>query len=193
MVRKITFLLFCCLIVAIALLATNCSPTNLTTGSVNQTTEPDGNQLPAPGRTAPDFELQNLEGQIVSLSDYRGSPVMLNFWASWCSPCRFEMPFIQDVFEDTEWEAVGLVILAVNIGESPSVAGGFMEDNGFTFTVLLDETGEVSIRYNTRSIPATFFIDENGIIRYIDVGAFSSKANIEQRLDVLIEDESQGS
>jgi thiol-disulfide isomerase/thioredoxin len=118
---------------------------------------------------------------------------MLNFWASWCGPCRFEMPFIQEVFEDTEWEATGLVILAVNIGESPSIAGGFMEDNGFTFTVLLDGTGEVADMYNTRSIPATFFIDENGIIRYIDVGAFSSKANIEQRLDVLIEDESQGS
>jgi len=168
MVRKITATLFCCLIIVVALTAINCSSTK-------------------PGATAQDFELKNLEGQTVSLSDYRGSPVMLNFWASWCGPCRYEMPFIQEVFEDTEWQAVSLVILAVNIGESPSVAGGFMEANGFTFPVLLDRTGEVAEMYNTRSIPATFFIDERGVIKYSDVGAFSSKAGLEQRLRDLLE------
>jgi len=160
--------IFCCLIIAVAIMATNCASTK-------------------PGETAQDFELQNLEGQTVSLSDYRGSPVMLNFWASWCGPCRSEMPFFQQVYEDTEWEAAGLVILGVNIGESPSVAGGFMEDNGFTFPVLLDMTGEVAEMYNTRSIPATFFIDERGIIRHSDVGAFRSKADLEQRLRDLFE------
>jgi len=168
MVRKIMVTIFCCLIIAVAIMATNCASTK-------------------PGETAPDFELQNLEGQTVSLSDYRGSPVMLNFWASWCGPCRSEMPFFQQVYEDTEWEAAGLVILGVNIGESPSVAGGFMEDNGFTFPVLLDMTGEVAEMYNTRSIPATFFIDERGIIRHSDVGAFRSKADLEQRLRDLFE------
>ena len=189
MVRKITISLFCCLVIAIALVAVNCSSTSYTNEPVGTTPEPDGNQLPAPGRTAPDFELMNLEGQTVSLRDYRGSPVMLNFWASWCGPCRYEMPFFQELFEDMKWREAGLVILAVNIGESASMAGEFMEENGFTFPVLLDKTTEVAFRYNTRGIPTTFFIDESGIIQYIDIGAFRSKADIEQRLNVLIEDE----
>jgi len=168
MVRKITVILFFCLVIAVALVATNCSPTK-------------------PGEAAQDFELKTLEGQTVALSDYRGSPVMLNFWASWCGPCRYEMPFFQEVYEDTEWQAAGLVILAVNIGESPSVAGGFMEDNGFTFPVLLDMTGKVATMYNVRSIPATFFIDERGIIKHSDVGAFRSKGDLEQRLRDLLE------
>jgi peroxiredoxin len=166
--RKIAVILFCCLVVAVAFTAINCSSAK-------------------PGGAAPDFELQNLEGQTVSLSDYRGSVVMLNFWASWCGPCRYEMPFLQEVYEDTKWEATGLVILAVNMGESPSVAGDFMEINDFTFPVLLDRTEDVAEMYNVRAIPATFFIDERGIIRYSDVGAFSSKAALEQRLQDLLE------
>ena len=166
--KKITVTLLCCLVIAVALMMTNCSSTK-------------------PGKAAEDFELKNLEGQTVSLSDYRGSAVMLNFWASWCGPCRYEMPLFQEVYEDTKWEAAGLVILAVNIGESPSVAGGFMEDNGFTFPVLLDRTGAVAQMYNIRPIPATFFIDERGIIKHSDVGAFRSKADLEQRLRDLLE------
>jgi peroxiredoxin len=166
--RKITVTLFCCLIIAVALMTINCSSAK-------------------PGKSAQDFELKNLDGETVSLSDYRGSPVMLNFWASWCGPCRSEMPYFQQVYEDTEWQAANLVILAVNIGESPSVVGGFTEDNGFTFPVLLDMTGAVAEMYNVRSIPATFFIDERGIIRYSDVGSFSSKAHLEQRLRDLFE------
>ena len=166
--RKITVALFCCLIITIALMTTNCASTR-------------------PGEKAQDFELTNLEGETVSLTDYRGTPVMLNFWASWCGPCRSEMPYFQEVFEDTEWKAVGLEILAVNIGEAPWVAEGFMESNGFTFPVLLDRTGEVADMYNVRKIPATFFIDERGIIRDSDVGAFRSKAHLERRLYELLE------
>lgn len=168
MVKKLTVVIFCCLIITIALLATNCATTK-------------------PGVTAPDFELLNLEGQTVSLSDYRGRPVMLNFWASWCEPCRYEMPFFQEVYEDIRWRAAGLEILAVNIGESLAVAGGFTESSGFTFPVLLDWNEEVAVKYNVVPIPATFFIDERGIIKHSDVGAFSSKAAIEQRLRYLIQ------
>lgn len=193
--RKITIILLCCLIVVMALMVTNCTSTNITTEPTSKTTEqvtttaePTQAQLPAPGREAPDLELMNLEGQAVKLRDYRGSPVMLNFWASRCGPCRYEMPSFQEIYEDVEWQTAGLVILAVNVGESPSTAEGFMEANSLTFPVLLDEEEEVAIRYNIRAIPTTFFIDENGIIRYIDVGAFRSKLDIEQRLNVLIED-----
>jgi peroxiredoxin len=166
-VRKIAGLLLCCLIIAIAFLAVNCSADN-------------------PGNAAPDFELQTLDGQTVSLSDYRGSPVMLNFWASWCSPCRSEMPYLQDIFEDVKWQAADLVILAVNLGEYRSEAGGFMDTSGYTFTVLLDGKMEVAEMYNIRSIPTTFFIDERGIIKHMDIGSFRSKADLEQRLSDLI-------
>jgi peroxiredoxin len=163
---------------------------NIVTTSTSQTTESNttttADQLPAPGRTAPDFELQTLDGQTVSLSDYRGSPVMLNFWASWCGPCQSEMPYIQDVFEDAKWQAADLVILAVNWGESLTTARGFMNTYGFTFTVLLDSTGQVADIYNIRAIPTTFFIDERGIIKYMDIGSFRSKADLEQRLNGLI-------
>ena len=166
--RKITGLLLGCLVLAVALIATNCSSVK-------------------PGVTAKDFELKNLEGETVSLSDYRGNAVMLNFWASWCGPCRYEMPFFQEVYEDTKWQAAGLVIIAVNIGESGATAEGFMEANGFGFTVLLDTTGEVANKYNVRGIPATFFIDERGIIKHSDVGAFTSKSQLEQRLHELLD------
>lgn len=136
----------------------------------------------APDRPAPDFQLQNLDGQSVSLSSFRGRPVMLNFWASWCGPCRAEMPFIQAVFEDEEWTQQGLVVLAVNIGESSSTALEFMEDNGLTFTVLLDTDQSVAQYYGIRAIPTTFFIDKNGIIKYREIGAFASKAEIDRRL-----------
>ena len=99
------------------------------------------------------------------------------------------MPFFQEIYEDTKWQAVGLEILAVNVGETGAVAEAFMEGNSFTFTVLLDRTGEVTMKYNVTGYPTTFFIDERGIIRHIDRGAFRSKAYVEQRLNALIEGE----
>ncbi len=90
-------------------------------------------QGPQPGNPAPDFQLLNLEGQNVSLSSLRGKPVLINFWASWCPPCRAEMPFIQQIFEDEEWSDKGLVILAINIGESPDTVKRFMASYGLSF------------------------------------------------------------
>jgi peroxiredoxin len=173
--KNFKLIIFFYLIIAVAIAAINCTSA--------------GDQLPVTGGVAPDFTLVNLDGGAVSLSDYRGSPVMLNFWASWCGPCRSEMPFIQGVFEEVKWKAVNLVIIAVNLGESSMVARDFMEENGYTFPVLLDRTGEVGDTYNTRSIPTTFFIDESGIIKYIDIGAFRSKADLELRLDDFISED----
>lgn len=134
------------------------------------------------GDPAPDFRLQNLAGEEVSLSDFRGRPVLINFWATWCGPCRDEMPFIQGVFEDKEWSDQGLVILAVNLGEAPAKVGEFMEEYGLTFPVLLDARQDAAKAYNVRGIPATFFIDKNGIIKDRQIGAFPSQAKIDWRL-----------
>ena len=145
-------------------------------------TNPATPQAPVTSSLAPDFQLQDLDGRAVSLSGLRGKPVILNFWATWCGPCRDEMPFIQEIFENKEWSDKGLVILAVDIGESPSTVKEFLESYGLSFQVLLDSEQSVAKNYNIRGIPTTFFIDKDGIIQDMKIGAFTSKAEIEQRL-----------
>jgi cytochrome c biogenesis protein CcmG/thiol:disulfide interchange protein DsbE len=142
------------------------------------------------GKPAPDFQLQDLDGQTVALSSFQGKPVMLNFWSTGCPPCRTEMPFIQEVFEDEEWRQQGLVILALNLGESHSTVKKFMEDNGLSFTVLLDSELDVAGTYNIAYIPVTYFIDKNGIMRDRKIGSFASKADIDWALlNTIMEDE----
>ena len=143
-------------------------------------------QGPRPGNPAPDFQLLDLEGQNVSLSNLRGKPVLINFWASWCPPCRAEMPFIQQIFEDEEWSDKGLVILAINIGESPDTVKRFMASYGLSFPALLDTSQDVALKYSVSAIPTTLLIDKDGIIKTIKVGAFSSKADIEKSLSKII-------
>jgi len=153
-------------------------------GCASPATAPTLAQGPAIGKLAPDFQLSSLDGQSISLSDFRGKPVLLNFWASWCGPCRLEMPFIQQIYE--EWSDKGLVVLTVNLQEDPGRVKEFVESFGLSFPVLLATNQEVPLAYNIRGIPATFFIDKNGIIQDIKIGAFSSGAEIERRLGKII-------
>ena len=136
------------------------------------------------GSLAPNFQLDSLEGQTVSLSDLRGKPVLINFWAVRCPDCRMEMPYLQQVYE--EWSGKGLVLLAINNGESPSRIGEFMQSQGFSFPVLLDTRGNVAQMYNIRGIPITFFIDKDGIIQDVKPGAFSSVEEIEKSLSKIM-------
>lgn len=133
------------------------------------------------GGTAPDFMLPGLDGTMVTLDQYRGSPVLLNFWATWCGPCRTEMPFLEEVYR--EWEEKGLVMLAVNVGETAATVQSFMDENGFTMPVLLDRTQATSRNYNITGIPTTFILDKDGIIREKVIGIFTSVNSIEQRLE----------
>ena len=135
---------------------------------------------------APDFQLPSLDGQTINLSDFRGKPVLLNFWATWCGPCELEMPFLQEIYEDEEWSEKGLVMLAVDIGEPPARVKDFMERLGLSFTVLLDIDQDVALKYNIRAIPTTFFIDKDGIIQETKIGAFTGKAEIEERLGSIV-------
>lgn len=134
---------------------------------------------------APDFTLFTPDGQQVALSDFKGQPVLLNFWAIRCSPCRYEMPLFQEIYEDDKWTQKGLVILAVNLQESADDVLLFMAENGLSFTVLLDTTGEVGNRYGIMGIPITLFIDKDGIIKSGIIGAFQSKVQIEQELALI--------
>ena len=132
------------------------------------------------GQKAPDFRLKNINGQSVSLSDFYGQPVLINFWASWCTPCVSEMPYIEEIY--TEWSDKGLVLLTINIGDSSSKVEAFLHKYNLSLPVLLDTKKTVAQQYNIRFIPTTFFIDNNGTIQESISGAFPSKTAIENRL-----------
>jgi len=136
------------------------------------------------GNLAPDFQLQNLDGQTVSLGNLRGKPVLINFWATWCPSCVSEMPYIQEIYE--EWFDKGLVVLAINLGESSSKVEEFMQSHNLSFTVLLDTKQNVTQKYNFQYIPTTFFIDKDGIIQEKVIGPFQNKTQIENRLSKIM-------
>lgn len=119
----------------------------------------------SPGEMAPDFTLQSLDGEMVRLSDLRGQPVVLNFWASWCTPCRREMPHFEALY--SKYREAGLKIYGINLGESAVAAADFQRRTGFTFPVLLDSDDRVQTDYRILPIPATFFIDRQGVIRAV--------------------------
>jgi len=130
---------------------------------------------PAPRleREAPDFSLRTLDGKEVQLSDFRGRPVWINFWATWCPPCRAETPDIQEVYENHESD--GLVVLAISIGESPSTVSDYVKRTGTTFTTGVDQTTSIAAQYRIVGIPTHFFIDREGVIREWRIGSMSKK------------------
>lgn len=132
------------------------------------------------GKLAPDFQLRSRDGQSVSLSDFRGKPVLINFWTTWCPPCRAEMPYLQEIYDD--WSGRGLVVLTVNVGESPSKVREFMQAYNLSLPMLLDTEGATVQKYTISAIPITFFIDKDGIIQAKIIGAFPSKEAIEKTL-----------
>jgi cytochrome c biogenesis protein CcmG/thiol:disulfide interchange protein DsbE len=129
---------------------------------------------PRVGRPAPDFELTLLDGTNVRLSDYRGRPVWINFWASWCPPCRAENPDIQEVYEAHKDEH-GLVLLAPAIGERQGDVAGYMERADLHYPVGLDTDTQIAANYRVLGIPTHVFVDADGIVREIRVGAMSKK------------------
>jgi peroxiredoxin len=138
---------------------------------------------PAPtvGHPAPDFTLTSLDGSVFTLSELRGKPVVLNFWATWCPPCRAEMPELQAASERLAGE---VAIIGVNQGENPQQVRGFIEPLGFTFPMPLDERIDVSRQYLVRNLPTTFFIDRDGVIRYAQIGPLT-EATLAQRLQTI--------
>lgn len=111
---------------------------------------------------APDFTLVDLNGKEVSLSDFKGKKVFLNFWVTWCPPCKAEMPEIEKVYQETKDS--DLVILAVEIGESKNTVSTFISDNDYNFKVLLDQDETAAASYGFSAIPTSYFIDEKGNI-----------------------------
>lgn len=113
------------------------------------------------GAKAPDFELKTLTGETVKLSELKGKKVMLNFWATWCPPCKEEMPAMEQLSKQIEKDTV---ILAVNIDPQLNVQA-FVDENKITFPILLDAEDKVNEAYQVLSIPTTYFIDSKGLIQ----------------------------
>jgi cytochrome c biogenesis protein CcmG/thiol:disulfide interchange protein DsbE len=140
---------------------------------------------PAPiiGYPAPDFTLTDLDSNSVRLRDLRGKVVFLNFWAIGCPACRAEMPAMEEVYQ--AYKDKGVVIIGVNLGEFRSSVKSFVEANDYSWTFVIDSTGEVVREYMVNFIPSSFFIDKDGIIRALQVGAMS-KALMEIRLGMAM-------
>lgn len=135
--------------------------------------EPKAGEMPQKGMFAPDFHLTTLKGEDVSLSDYKGDVVAVNLWATWCPPCRAELPGMNAVYD--AYKGDGLVMLAVNGREEESLVAEFINAEGFTFPVLLDPSGQVMGLYSVYSFPTTYIIDRDGIIQHVQTGPISAQ------------------
>ena len=146
------------------------SPATSEAGAVGiQTTQ--SQSAPVVGAQAPDFILQDLNGRMFELNDLDGEVVLLNFWATWCGPCRVEMPLLETYFRD--YSDQDFVILAINLGETMEEVQAFVDEIGMTFPVLLDNDGRISELYRILGYPSSVFIDSTGVIQTIHIGILS--------------------
>jgi thiol-disulfide isomerase/thioredoxin len=122
---------------------------------------------------APELELTDLAGRPVSLRDLRGSVALVNLWATWCPPCKAEMPTLQSFYE--KYRDEGFVIVAINDGEPPELVEPFVRDYGLTFPVWLDEEYKSEKAFNTISLPSSYVIDRQGTVRLMWIGAITRK------------------
>jgi len=120
------------------------------------------------GQAAPDFALKSSTGENLRLSEYRGDVVMINFWATWCGPCRQEMPLLDELY--TRYERVGFSLLGVNIDDDSRRAMQMIEDLGVSFPVLFDARKEVSELYEVEAMPVTVLVDREGNVRHVHHG-----------------------
>ncbi|MFQ5849324.1 MAG: TlpA disulfide reductase family protein [Candidatus Binatia bacterium] len=137
---------------------------------------------------APDFVASTPEGETIGIDDLKGKLVLLNFWATWCPPCRLEMPSMEKLHQ--EFKGQGLEIVAVNFMEGLKPIGSFVKENGLSFTVLLDRTGEIAQSYRVRALPMTFLIGRKGNLLAKSIG-YKNWHNTETRefVSSLLNDE----
>jgi thiol-disulfide isomerase/thioredoxin len=134
------------------------------------------------GTRAPDFELLTLDGQPVRLSDFAGRPVWINVWASWCAPCRAEMPDINAVYHEIQARDVragvtdGLVLLAVSVGEEPADVRRYLATTSYDLPVVVDPTFSITQQYRVTGLPTHYFIGRDGTIRDIAIGVLKPNA-----------------
>jgi cytochrome c biogenesis protein CcmG/thiol:disulfide interchange protein DsbE len=144
---------------------------------------------PAPrkGFLAPGFTLESNSGAKFSLEDQKGKVLLINFWTSWCPPCRAEMPAIQRVY--TDYRGDGLVVIGINATDQDELTSvkSFIADKQLTFPILFDDDGEISRQYNLHSLPTSFFVDQNGIIQDVVIGGPMAEALLRSRIERMLE------
>jgi cytochrome c biogenesis protein CcmG, thiol:disulfide interchange protein DsbE len=123
------------------------------------------------GTLASDFELDDINGQKVRLSDLRGQVVVVNFWATWCIPCVQEMP----TFQKFQFQYPNFTMISIDVQEDPGQVAEFIKNRGFEYRILLDRNGKVGQNYKVTYFPSTFFIDQNGMIRFRHFGSISEE------------------
>ena len=128
-----------------------------------------GIQIPKEQVEAPNIVGADPDGNFILLEDFRGKVVFLNFWATWCIPCRLEMPAMERLYRD--FKGKGFVVLAVNVQEGPRAVRAFVQELKLTFPVVLDRKGEAAMKYVVRGLPATYILDRNHIIAGRAIGA----------------------
>ena len=141
-------------------------PWSLTSSLANQADVPS----PFVGAQAPDFALHSLNGSLLRLSDVKGKVVLLNFWATWCTPCQLEMPLLQS---RASQYPEGLVILGIDFNENPALVQDFVTNLKITFPILLDPGAKVQDLYRVRGYPTTIILDSLGVIRVVQIGELS--------------------
>lgn len=136
---------------------------------------------------APDFTVLDMAGNEVNLSDYFGKPIIINFWATWCGPCKSELPAFNNMYEKYK-DDVHFLFINLTDGSRETVEGvtQFMEEEGYTFPVYFDTTMEAATKYGAYSIPTTFLIDDEGVPVHSQMGALPEDA-IEQFITVLLD------
>ncbi|HEY4717434.1 MAG TPA: redoxin domain-containing protein [Anaerolineales bacterium] len=142
---------------------------------------------PQTGFLAPDFTLESFSGESVTLADLRGRPILINLWASWCLPCRAEMPAIQRVYD--RYRNQGFQVLAINmtLQDNRNNARAFVDEFSLTFPILLDVDGKVAALYRLRALPSSYFVDANGIIQDVVIGGPMDEALLASRVEQLLE------
>jgi peroxiredoxin len=139
----------------------------------------------APATPAPDFTLHSMSGSNLRLKEQRGRVVMVNFWATWCAPCRQEMPQLNRLYE--KYRSSGFMLLGVNVDDDPSKAAEVAAKLGVTFPVLLDADKTVSKLYDLNTMPSTVIIDRDGKVRYVHRGYLAGyEDNYEKQIRELL-------
>ncbi len=137
----------------------------------------DRSPAPRPGRYAPDFSLTDLDGNQVTLSEHRGKKVILNFWATWCPPCRAEMPDLERLAHDHQGT---LTVLLIDLEEGEEQIRPFLDDIGVTLVPLLDSDAAVATMYRVAALPTSLIIDEEGVIQEVQAGAVTYEWFVER-------------
>jgi cytochrome c biogenesis protein CcmG/thiol:disulfide interchange protein DsbE len=132
----------------------------------------DEEPAPVVGRRAPEFRLATVAGEPLALAELQGKPVVLNFMATWCGPCKYELP----AFQELAGRRPELSVLLVDLGEDSEMVAEFLDSLKVSLPTVLDESGQVTKTYRVRGLPSTFFIDRGGVIRAVQLGALDQRA-----------------